>query len=715
MCPDGSSKKQIAIAILFVGLAILTADGGEASRLTDLGYAALGKGDWDTALARFNEAIRATPKDPVAHHGLGLAYGMVGKLDLGIAELTEAIQLDPTEATAYRSRGSLYVFKSDYVRVIADCDEAIRRGLKDSTTYNNRGYAHLCRGSLKQAVDDLTEAIRLAPECGTKTYANRGLAWYKLRLYDRAIADLETAVRLDCTNVAALLIRASAYYHKGELDKALGDLSNAIRLNPKSTEAFRQRGSILAIRGQIDLAIADFTTAIHLDPRDPEGYLGRGNCLARQGQYDKAISDLDAAIKLKPSSPCFYEGRGAIRIGRGEYDRGIADLETAIRLNPLDMAAHFEAWPKVPVSDAALQHGRRQVRQMLLDRPAMRQYGEQAQVLYEWATRKFAGEDLGQKVFWDASPAPPHTTCANYPPTAARAGFIQVSGSHSNGRDKGKEQSFEELWHDVVFELYNIANAEDFGRLTTEASMGKLSKEEYVAKIIECESHAAEKTRSFYIHICAPLARQHHLRTRPGLWYLAQRSEPTENLFCLVEKESCSRFYERRYDLVVLHSLVAKGENQKALDLAAEMRKHAATLQERATICRYSGYCLLRLNRHSEAINAYSEAVRSAPGDCDAYLGRATAFRMLHDMDHAIADYSEAIRLNRSNAEAYALRAQAYDAIADKDRAKADYVMAKQLVERQGRGRQEPENRGEKGARESAGQSRQGVADERAR
>ena len=61
--------------------------------------------------------------------------------------------------------------------------------------------------------------------------------------------------------------------------------------------------------------------------------------------------------------------------------------------------------------------------------------------------------------------------------------------------NKGKEQSFEKMWTSAVFELYNVANAQDFERLEQDVAAGKLTKEAFVTKIIECESRAAEKTR----------------------------------------------------------------------------------------------------------------------------------------------------------------------------------------------------------------------------
>lgn len=97
------SWRIMVSVVLFAGLAAPRAKGAEVPRPTDLGYEALSKGDWDTALARFDEAIRTEPGHAGAYHGRGLRYGARGDLDLAIVELSRAIELNPTEPTAYRS------------------------------------------------------------------------------------------------------------------------------------------------------------------------------------------------------------------------------------------------------------------------------------------------------------------------------------------------------------------------------------------------------------------------------------------------------------------------------------------------------------------------------------------------------------------------------------------------------------------------------------
>jgi hypothetical protein len=86
------------------------------------------------------------------------------------------------------------------------------------------------------------------------------------------------------------------------------------------------------------------------------------------------------------------------------------------------------------------------------------------------------------------------------------------------------------------------------------ASKGKMSKDEYVTRIIECESRAAEKTRAFYINIFMYWAKENHLSSNPQIWFLAWRQDPHKNIFFghVTKKHDYWRAYERQYDLICL-------------------------------------------------------------------------------------------------------------------------------------------------------------------
>src|ERR1051326_9390814 len=86
------------------------------------------------------------------------------------------------------------------------------------------------------------------------------------------------------------LNRGRAYYHKGQYDKAIADLSDAIRLDPQLSDPFYWRGKSYNEKGQFQNAIPDFTEAIQLDP-EHDDYTDRAFAYIGLGEYDKAIVD----------------------------------------------------------------------------------------------------------------------------------------------------------------------------------------------------------------------------------------------------------------------------------------------------------------------------------------------------------------------------------------------------------------------------------------
>jgi hypothetical protein len=55
---------------------------------------------------------------------------------------------------------------------------------------------------------------------------------------------------------------------------------------------------------------------------------------------------------------------------------------------------------KYPVTAADLAFGKKQVDQMMHDRPVMALLVKKGDVIYEWTVRQFAGESLGHRIMW---------------------------------------------------------------------------------------------------------------------------------------------------------------------------------------------------------------------------------------------------------------------------------------------------------------------------
>jgi lipoprotein NlpI len=120
---------------------------------------------------------------------------------------------------------------------------------------------------------------------------------------------------------------------KGELDRAIADYDTAIRINPRNSDAFFNRGSAWGNKGDHDRAIADYDAAIRFNPKDPAPYNGRAYEHAAKGDYDRAIADYDTAIQLDPKLPVTLLARARVRYYNGDFLRAISDLEQSLKLD----------------------------------------------------------------------------------------------------------------------------------------------------------------------------------------------------------------------------------------------------------------------------------------------------------------------------------------------------------------------------------------------
>lgn len=95
-------------------------------------------GEFESALADFNEAIKLVPNDTDALYNRSLIYLMQNKFDAAITELDEAIKLEPKNADAFNNRGNAHYYLGQIDKAIADFDEAIKLNPSHIDAINNR-------------------------------------------------------------------------------------------------------------------------------------------------------------------------------------------------------------------------------------------------------------------------------------------------------------------------------------------------------------------------------------------------------------------------------------------------------------------------------------------------------------------------------------------------------------------------------------------------
>jgi lipoprotein NlpI len=220
---------------------------------------------------------------------------------------------------------------------ISRCTAMIQSGHETqqnlAVAFSDRGIAYARKGQYDRAIEDLDQAIRLNPNYAV-AFSNRGLAYARKDQYDRALEDLDQAIRLNPNYAAAFNNRGSAYSAKGDLDRAIADYREAIRLDPKIAAAFNNRGFAYSWKGDLDRAIADHSEAIRLNPKYALAFLNRGNEYRAQGDFDRAIADYSEGIRLNPQFTFVLLNRGVAYYYVGSLPKALADLNQASELNP---------------------------------------------------------------------------------------------------------------------------------------------------------------------------------------------------------------------------------------------------------------------------------------------------------------------------------------------------------------------------------------------
>jgi lipoprotein NlpI len=150
---------------------------------------------------------------------------------------------------------------------------------------------------------------------------------------------------LEPENAVSYFDRGLAYGRKGMVDRAIQDLDQAIRLNPDFAEAYSNRGNAYNVKGAYDLAIQDLDQAIRLNPDLALAYYNRGNAYYAKGAFARAIEDYDRAIQLEPDFAIVYFSRARAYTGKGDFGRATEDFDHAIRLNPDDYDVDF-SWDR---------------------------------------------------------------------------------------------------------------------------------------------------------------------------------------------------------------------------------------------------------------------------------------------------------------------------------------------------------------------------------
>ena len=120
--------------------------------------------------------------------------------------------------------------------------------------------------------------------------------------------DLETAIALYSQLLSMQLdrkIRGLVYNHRGmayfamsSYQRALKDFANAIKYDPDSDRGYANRGLCYRVLKKYDRALKDFEQVIKINPGRPDGFFGRAQTYHDMQRHDLARIDCEKALNI---------------------------------------------------------------------------------------------------------------------------------------------------------------------------------------------------------------------------------------------------------------------------------------------------------------------------------------------------------------------------------------------------------------------------------
>jgi tetratricopeptide (TPR) repeat protein len=210
---------------------------------------------WQNSFTLFQQTVKVTANNYVAHDSLGNALAQKGMLEKAIGHYQEALRINPNLVN----------------------------------THNNLGVALLKRGEINRAIAQYYQALRLKSD-SAETHNNLGVALFNLGQLDKAIGHYLTAIKLDPNFGKAHNNLGNALARKGMLDEAISQYSRALELKTNYPEAHNNLGAALAQQGKLNEAIIQFENALRLKPDYAQARANLGTAMQMVGKTNEATS-----------------------------------------------------------------------------------------------------------------------------------------------------------------------------------------------------------------------------------------------------------------------------------------------------------------------------------------------------------------------------------------------------------------------------------------
>jgi Tfp pilus assembly protein PilF len=187
----------------------------------------------------------------------------------------------------------------------------------------------------------------LAAVCGCREPGPRALLkgerYLRDRQYEKALEELEKAVRLLPNHAQAWNHLGLAYHALQQPQQALKAYSSALRLDHKLAAVRFNLGCLLLEQNQTEGAIEELTSYTMVQPGSVQGWVQLGKAQLRGGKLSAAEHSFKAVLQLQPNHPEALNNLGVLQIQRQRPAEAMQWFNQVLTQHPEYAPAHYNA------------------------------------------------------------------------------------------------------------------------------------------------------------------------------------------------------------------------------------------------------------------------------------------------------------------------------------------------------------------------------------
>ena len=185
------------------------------------------------ALTHYEQAVRVSPANELAHARWAVALARAGQLDRAIAEFREAVRLNPAFSGARVDFANTLLARGEASEAAAQCREVLEVDPQAVQAMIILGAALAAEGDAEEALSQFERAVTLEPS-NAQAHFRLGLAQNDRGQTGRALAQLTEAIRLRPDDVPILW--QTAWLLATSPDSSVRDGARAVQLATRAVQ-----------------------------------------------------------------------------------------------------------------------------------------------------------------------------------------------------------------------------------------------------------------------------------------------------------------------------------------------------------------------------------------------------------------------------------------------------------------------------------------------